>query len=118
MPSMISTQIIDWIYGRPAVGVPVFLEKGDDHGWVGVMRGVTGADGFIGSSGNARLALSRGVYRLTCDINSYFAALGTGCFYHEFTLTFAVADSTQFSEQTFAVSPHGCVSFVMRGTSE
>lgn len=115
---MIATRLVDWTYGRPAAGVPVVMDREADSGWVEVVKGKTGLDGYVMVPTAGKLWLSRGIYRLTCDTNSYFAELGTDSFYQEVTFIFAVADLAGCSEQTLAVTPQGFVSFITRKASE
>jgi 5-hydroxyisourate hydrolase len=79
---------------------------------------VTGADGYVVGPDQGKLLLARGIYRITCDTDAYFAALGAEAFYGEIVLTFTVSAPAEFAEQTLAVAPYGYVSFTARKVAE
>lgn len=115
---MLATRLVDWNYGRPAAGIPVLLEKEEENGWTGITQGVTGSDGYVVGPDHDKLLLSRGFYRITCNTDAYFAALGAESFYGEITLTFTVPGRAESAEQTLAVAPYGYVSFTARKVTE
>jgi 5-hydroxyisourate hydrolase len=87
----ISTHVLDISRGRPAVGVPVTLEKKRGEGYVPVHHGATDADGRIKdlvTEGN----LATGTYRITFDTDAYFTAQGVEGFYPEASIVFVIKD--------------------------
>lgn len=85
--SGITTHVLDTGRGRPAIGVPVTLERADAHGsWTRLGSGHTDADGRLRSL----LTASPGsaTYRLTFDTGAYFATGGGPTFYPQVVITF------------------------------
>jgi 5-hydroxyisourate hydrolase len=99
--SGITTHVLDTSRGRPAVGVPVVLERFVDSSWEPVGRGSTDADG------RARDLLSSvpeaGRYRLTFDTDAYLPA----GFYPEVSVTFVVDPGQDHYHVPLLLSPFG-----------
>src|SRR5260370_36957388 len=73
--SRISTQVLDTARGKPAAGVPVRLDQQDSPGqWSTISVAQTDQDGRCAQLVTDRATLAEGVYRLTFDTASYFAA--------------------------------------------
>lgn len=88
--SSLSTHVLDTASGRPARGVPVFLERSVSGRWRRLGQGRTDADGRVKnflSPGK----LSLGMYRLRFDTAAYFK--GKPAFYPEVSVVFWVKDS-------------------------
>ena len=88
---MITTHVLDTARGRPADGVPVLLERSDDHAWWELGRGSTDADGRLRDLVPAGAPLRAGRYRLTFDTGAYFRDRGEPPFYPEVAIEFLVA---------------------------
>jgi 5-hydroxyisourate hydrolase len=101
----ITTHVLDTSRGRPAVGVPVLLERASDSGWQPVGRGTTDVDGRIGDLLSS--LPERGQYRLTFDTGAYFRALGEASFYPEVSVTFVVGDGEERYHVPLLLSPFG-----------
>jgi 5-hydroxyisourate hydrolase len=89
--SGISTHVLDTELGRPAVGVPVVLERADGLHWLTCCSAVTDGFGRCGSL----LALEKvqaGRYRLTFEVAAYFAAGARRSLFPEIGITFTVAE--------------------------
>ncbi|HEY3736021.1 MAG TPA: hydroxyisourate hydrolase [Jatrophihabitans sp.] len=91
----VSTHVLDAELGRPAIGVPVVLERRvidgeDDTGWVELARATTDVDGRA-----APLASDTpdGTYRISFDIAAY---AGPEAFYPEATVVFRVSGGGHF----------------------
>jgi 5-hydroxyisourate hydrolase len=84
--SSLSTHVLDTASGRPAVGVPVRLYRGN----VVLATGATDEDGRI-----AELAptVEHGTYRLWFDVAAY---AGPDSFFPEVSVTFTVADERHY----------------------
>lgn len=72
MAEFVTVHLLDWVYGRPAAGVPVRLHRrGESH---------TVAAAETDDAGSCRLALagnrSADGYRLILNVDPYFAGLG------------------------------------------
>ena len=106
--SAITTHVLDTSRGRPAEGVPVTLEvQTADGGWAPVGKGATDADGRLKDLLPRSYVLGEGVYRLTFDTGTYFAALGVQSFYPSVVVVFAVRDAGQHYHVPLLLSPYG-----------
>ena len=106
--SRITTHVLDISRGRPAAGVSITLEVQTDAGdWRAVGRGATDADGRLKSLTGEGGVLSEGVYRLTFETESYFAAQGVETFYPLAVVVFRVRDAAQHYHVPLLVSPFG-----------
>jgi 5-hydroxyisourate hydrolase len=105
----ITSHVLDTSVGRPASGVAVRLHAARDEGLE--LLGSSRTDG----DGRVRDLLAEipaaGVYRLTFDTGSYFAAQGVTAFYPAVTIDFAVADPSQHHHVPLLVSPFGYTTY-------
>lgn len=86
---MISTQVIDSVFGRPAQLMPVVLDFFiSGQGWLQVGQGVTDSEGDIPDFGENA---APGIYRLIFDV----AAYQQDAFYPTITVTFDVRDTEE-----------------------
>ena len=90
--SSISTHVLDTSRGKPAVGVPVRLERKNSTEWLLLGRGETDGDGRC-SNLLQTAALVVGTYRLIIDTSSYFQLQSIPYLYPEITITFIVGDT-------------------------
>jgi 5-hydroxyisourate hydrolase len=87
----ITTHVLDTTRGRPAAGIPVKLDfHVSDQEWKELGRGVTDADGRIRTLMDPGAGLTKGVYRLTFDVESYQRG-----FYPHVVLVFRVDDPNE-----------------------
>ena len=93
----LSTHVLDAALGRPAVGVPVRLERGGET----VAHAVTDADGRVPELGE----LTTGTHRIAFDTAAYFAAVGTVGFYPEVVVAFTVTDPGRHHHVPLLLSP-------------
>jgi 5-hydroxyisourate hydrolase len=106
--SRITTHVLDVSRGRPAAGVAVRLEARNEAGdWRAVGGGETDADGRLGRLAGEGESLGEGVYRLTFEIEAYFAAQGVETFYPSAGVVFRVRDAAQHYHVPLLVSPFG-----------
>lgn len=103
--SSISTHVLDLVRGKPAVGVPVVLER-FDGGWVDVASGVTDSDGRIKDLVH-RGAGSAGTWRITFDTRAWFAAAGVEGFYPHVPIVFEVGDGDEHYHVPLLLGPYG-----------
>jgi 5-hydroxyisourate hydrolase len=96
----LSTHVLDAVTGKPAVAVPVSLT--DAEGRL-LTQTVTDPDGRIGSLAADSLS---GVYRLTFDTKTYFAAQGIVGFYPEIVIAFEVTDPAGRYHVPVLLSPY------------
>jgi 5-hydroxyisourate hydrolase len=102
----ISTHILDISRGRPAQGVPVTLEKKEGDTFTRVNAGRTDADGRVKEL-VPEGQLTEGIYRITFDTGSYFAATGGEGFYPEASVVFVIRDAAAHYHVPLLVSPYG-----------
>ncbi|MBI9115680.1 hydroxyisourate hydrolase [Sanguibacter suaedae] len=108
-PCALTTRVLDTALGTPGVGVPVRLDERTTEvdgtaAWRPLGRTVTGDDGTA-VLGPERL--DAGVYRLTLDTDTYFAATGRTSGYPEVTVTFRVDDATSRYDVPVLLAPFG-----------
>ena len=104
--SAITTHVLDMSTGRPAVGVPVTLEKQTGSGWQSAGQGVTNQDGRITDLLSGR-KLATGTYRLIFDTAAYFSARKQPSFYPQVQVMFTVGDAGQHYHVPLLLSPFG-----------
>jgi len=102
----LSTHVLDATTGRPAAGMRVRLERGEDGGWVPVSRGQAGPDGRLRLSveGGAT-EFEPGVYRITFASGAYFLARGAASFYPEVTIIFEMTEQDEHYHVPLLLSP-------------
>lgn len=105
--SAITTHVLDTSRGRPAAGVPVLLEMQTADAWVVVGKGTTDSDGRVKQLLAKGQTLSAGVYRLSFDTQSYFAAHKLERFFPQVSVVFLVRDATQHYHVPLLLSPFG-----------
>jgi 5-hydroxyisourate hydrolase len=106
--SRITTHVLDTALGRPAVGVPITLERmssGDEAVVLG--RGVTDVDGRLRDLAPPGAALHAGTYRLTFDTGAYFREQELDGFYPTVTVLFVVEDGLAHYHVPLLLSPFG-----------
>jgi len=97
----LSTHVLDTSRGRPAAGIQVLLETRDGRA---LGHGTTDGDGRVGSIGPARL--EPGEYVLRFETGGYFAAEGSGGFYPEVVVVFAVGHDEHYHVPVL-LNPYG-----------
>jgi 5-hydroxyisourate hydrolase len=103
----ISTHVLDTSLGRPAVGVPVVLERsGGTTQWHVIGHGDTDPDGRVRTLVPESAKLPGGVYRMVFDTRSYFEKRGVAGFYPSVTVVFEVRDDAHY-HVPLLLSPFG-----------
>ncbi len=105
--SGITTHVLDTSRGKPASGVPVLLETREEEGWREIGRAVTDDDGRVRQLLPAGSSLIPGIYRLTFDLDPYFAARDVESFYPEASIVFNIRDANQHYHVPLLLSPFG-----------
>jgi 5-hydroxyisourate hydrolase len=105
--SGITTHVLDTSRGRPASGVPVVLEIQEEDGWREIGQALTDEDGRVRQLLPAGSPLIPGIYRLTFDLDRYFAAWDIEGFYPEASIVFHVRDAAQHHHVPLLLSPFG-----------
>ena len=110
--SRISTHVLDTARGAPAKNVSVHLERHESSGdWRIVGSGRTDQDGRCNEllpDGEKPLP---GIYRLSFDTASYFAAQGAHGLYPIVQVTFSVRDGETHFHIPLLLSPHGFTTY-------
>jgi 5-hydroxyisourate hydrolase len=109
--SGLSTHVLDTAHGRPAVGVPVRLQRRTAGGWETLAIAATDADGRVRSLLPDGTQLAAGVHRLTFELAPYFAARGEASFYPEASIVFEVREPDEHHHVPLLVSPHGYTTY-------
>jgi 5-hydroxyisourate hydrolase len=105
--SAITTHVLDTSLGRPAVGVPVILERSLPGRAPEVLgRGVTDHDGRLRELAPAG-PLAPGTYRLRFDTAAYFTDQELDSFYPEVVVGFTVRGGTEHYHVPLLLSPFG-----------
>lgn len=103
----LSTHVLDTSMGRPATGVPVFLDRRTDDGeWQHLIAAETDTDGRVGVLVPAG-ALCAGIHRLTFAIGDWAAAVGTTTFYPEIAVAFEITAPGEHHHVPLLLSPYG-----------
>jgi 5-hydroxyisourate hydrolase len=105
--SSITTHVLDTSRGRPASDVPVVLEVRSEDGWRELARAATDDDGRVRQILPTGSSLIPGIYRLTFDLDRYFAAHEIEGFYPEVSIVFEVRDAAQHYHVPLLLSPFG-----------
>jgi 5-hydroxyisourate hydrolase len=110
--SRISTHVLDNAKGKPAAGVPVSLERQESSGrWLSLALGQTDQDGRCGELLPDNATLLEGVYRMTFDTASYFAACGVDGLYPAVEILFHVRKGESHFHIPLLLSPNGYTTY-------
>lgn len=108
----ISTHILDTATGKPAPDVPVSLERRNSSGkWSAVASAKTDADGRCSHLLPDGEILREGLYRLTFDTATYFAACGVQGLYPVVEITFQVRGGESYFHIPLLLSPNGYTTY-------
>ena len=104
----ISTHVLDIGLGKPAVDVPVKLERREASGdWRLLASAHTDHDGRCAQLLPASEALSPGPYRLSFDTAGYYAAQKVSGLYPQVEITFLVRESEESFHIPVLLSANG-----------
>ncbi|GAA0416192.1 hypothetical protein Aca07nite_09290 [Actinoplanes capillaceus] len=116
----ISAQAVDVVYGRPAAGVQVRLQRrSSDLGrelddWLTVDETETDSDGCIKDWTAERFG--RGPYQIVFDSDAYFAMLGLSTAYKEVSVVVRLADESDSCRIQVRLAPYSySMDFGFRG---
>jgi 5-hydroxyisourate hydrolase len=111
----VSTHVLDTALGRPATGLPVRLERREKSGnWLLLASAQTDQDGRCNQLLPDENVLSAGLFRLTFDTESYFAATKIAALYPVVEVTFEVRVGETHFHLPLLLSPNGYTTY--RGT--
>ena len=110
--SRISTHILDTALGRPAIDVPVRLQRQDSAGhWKILMSSRTDQDGRCAQLLAESQTLTPGIYRLEFDTGTYFATRKITGFYPIVEIAFHVRDGENHFHIPLLLSPNGYTTY-------
>jgi 5-hydroxyisourate hydrolase len=108
----VSTHVLDTARGKPAAGVPVRLDQQDSSGqWSTISAAQTDQDGRWAQLVTDRATLAEGVYRLTFDTASYFAASKQEGLYPAVEITFRVRSDESHYHIPLLLSANGYTTY-------
>jgi 5-hydroxyisourate hydrolase len=105
--SAITTHILDTSQGKPAAGVPVFLDHQDQGEWQRIGSGATDADGRVKTLVPDSHQLVRGLYRLEFRVADYFETQGVKGFYPYVKIVFCLEDINSHYHVPLLLNPFG-----------
>ncbi len=108
----ISTHVLDTAQGAPARNVPVRLERQESSGdWRLVGSARTDQDGRCGQLLPEGEAAAAGIYRMTFDAASYYAAQKIEGLYPLVQITFAAKQGEENFHIPLLLSPYGYTTY-------
>lgn len=108
----ISTHVLDTALGKPAEAVPVRLERRENSGtWSLLASALTDRDGRCGQLLRDDSILAAGIYRLTFDSATYFAATKIKALYPWVEVTFQVREGETYFHIPLLLSPNGYTTY-------
>jgi 5-hydroxyisourate hydrolase len=108
----ISTHILDMIHGKPAMDVPVQLEKQNTSGdWRLLTSARTDQDGRCAQLLPEGENLSAGVYRLIFDTACYYAVQKIDFLYPVVEVTFQAREGESHFHIPLLLSPNGYTTY-------
>jgi 5-hydroxyisourate hydrolase len=108
----ISTHVLDTAQGAPARNVPVRLERQEPSGdWRLVGSARTDQDGRCGQLLPEGEAAAGGIYRMTFDAASYYAAQKIEGLYPLVQITFAAKQGEEHFHIPLLLSPYGYTTY-------
>lgn len=99
----IALQVLDGLYGRPAAGVRVRLERIENGLWYAEVKAETDHEGRV-EEWRAR-RFERGLHRIVFESDSYFVGLGLAAAYPEISTMFRMHDETDAYQVQVLLSP-------------
>jgi 5-hydroxyisourate hydrolase len=104
--STITTHVLDVSRGTPARGIAVVLERVGAPQSSHLARATTDADGRV-KAFTPTPSVQAGTYRLTFEVEPYFAAAGVEALYPRVVVEFEVRDPSQHYHVPLLLSPFG-----------
>ncbi|MEV6012226.1 hydroxyisourate hydrolase [Streptomyces sp. NPDC051976] len=101
--------IVDSSFGVPAADVDVLLRQHAEDDWRELVRGRTGQDGRLAMLADRHV--QPGVYQVICDLDGYYAMLGSMPMHPRAIVEFRVTDSDADVQLPIVVSTHSCLSY-------
>ena len=110
--SRISTHVLDTARGKPAMGVPVRLDRQEASGnWSSLSSVRTDQDGRCAQLLPDGTPLTEGIYRVTFDTAAYFAASRVDGLYPAVEVLFRVRTNENHFHIPLLLSPNGYTTY-------
>jgi 5-hydroxyisourate hydrolase len=106
----LAVHIVDHSFGVPAADVDVLLRRQTEDGWQDVVRGLTGEDGRLTVLPAGQLPPA--VYQLVCDLDAYYAILGTVALFPRAVVEFRVSEPEAELLLPIVVSAHSVFAYL------
>ena len=103
----VTTHVLDTARGVPAEGIAVQLSVQRDDGWKAMACGVTNQDGRIVGLLPDERVLAAGRYRMSFELEAYFAAQEQALFYPRADIEFIIDGDGQHYHIPLLLSPFG-----------
>lgn len=104
-----SIQVIDSVYGRPAVGLTVRIARISRGGWADEEDEQTNERGHVPRLSGS--LVDGEIYRLEFDLDRYFSGLGMQPFYSAVSVRVRAADAHQQHHVTLFITPYSCAAY-------
>lgn len=105
----LSTHVLDTSRGRPAAGIAVTVKHATTVGlWTLVASGTTDNDGRVKP---LLESVDVGVYRITFELDPYFASLGQAAFYPQAIIEFRVVNALEHYHVPLLLNPFGYATY-------
>ena len=109
MTCKITTHVLDLVQGTPAKHIPAVLEKFENpDSWKTIGNGTTNDDGRIDNLIGENNSISKGTYRLTFSVSSYFESDG---FYSSIPIVFNITDTNRHYHVPLLLSRFGYTTY-------
>jgi 5-hydroxyisourate hydrolase len=106
----VSVNVVDGVYGRPAVNMTVRLLREEGGALTEQWRDRTNGEGRIPGLQNS--PLKRGSYTLELDLEDYFCTLGLTPLNSAITMRFRTPGGGRDRQLSVLVTPSACLTFV------
>ncbi|MFJ2633156.1 hydroxyisourate hydrolase [Streptomyces sp. NPDC087422] len=108
-PVSLCVHIVDSAFGVPAADVDVLLRQPAGDDWRELVRGRTGQDGRLAMLGDRNI--QPGIYQVVCDLDAYYAVLGSLPLHPRAIVEFRVTESDADIHLPIVVSTHSFLSY-------
>jgi 5-hydroxyisourate hydrolase len=98
----ISIHVVDCMNGCAAADMAVRICHESGQGWQELDRGRTDARGTLVLQPTAK-----GIHQIECNLDAYFAGLGSTPFYPRIRIEFRVTDGSAPYDIRLLITPHG-----------
>ena len=105
----VSIQVIDNVYGNPAVALPVYITRVTADGWSAKADGQTNEHGLV--SGLSESMAEARIYQLEFDLGRYFSSRGVEPFYSTVSVRIQIKNTFEPHRISVFITPHSCATY-------